>query len=284
MSSTRLTIQGRQGSGSTWVPGDAQPVPSDNLQRWTLGHRVKLHVALKEAALTAGATLRLATSIVGVDPQGGSVTTDDGSVIDADVVVGADGVHSVSRRFIAGADHRPFGSGKSAFRFLIPRQAVLDDPQTRRYAERDGELVMVYHTDRRLVMYPTSDNTLLNLVCIHPEAETASESSGDWNNKATRDMLLHVYADFHDDFRAILSKVDESSLKIWRLLDMVSRPSRLGEDADDGTGSSRVVDAWPAGAARRRRASLSPASRAGRRGRHGGRRGARRRPGARLEV
>lgn len=70
-------------------------------------------------------------------------------------------------------------------------------------------------------MYPTNDNTLLNFVCIHPEAETASVSTGDWNNRATRDMLLEVFKDFHSDLKAILGKVDESSLKVWRLLDMV---------------------------------------------------------------
>ena len=168
-----------------------------------------------------GAELRLATPVVSVDAQSASVTTAEGLEIHADVVVGADGVHAVSRSLLAGADHQPFGSGKSAFRFLIPRQVVVDDPQTRPYAECDGELVMVYHQDRRIVMYPTSNNTLLNLVCIHPEAETGSASSGDWNNKATREMLLRVYEDFHDDFKAILTKVDESSLKIWTLLDMV---------------------------------------------------------------
>jgi 2-polyprenyl-6-methoxyphenol hydroxylase-like FAD-dependent oxidoreductase len=186
---------------------------------WRLGHRVKLHTALKEAAQSAGAELRLATSVTAIDPESGVVTTNDGS-IDADVVVGADGVHSISRQLLG--DQKPFSSGKSAFRFLIPRQAVLDDPQTRKYAEHDGDFMMVFHKDRRLVMYPTNDNTLLNFVCIHPEADTAAVSSGDWNNKATTKMLLHVYADFHEDFRAILSKAEESSLKIWRLLDMVS--------------------------------------------------------------
>jgi hypothetical protein len=72
-----------------------------------------------------------------------------------------------------------------------------------------------------MVMYQTSDNKLLNFVCIHPESETAADSSGDWNNNATREMLLNVYRDFHEDFRAILAKVDEASLKLWRLLDMV---------------------------------------------------------------
>ena len=167
--------------------------------------------------------LRLATPVIALDAQNGSIRTSDGSKTFADAIIGADEVHSDSRSVIDGADHQPFGSGKSAFRFLIPRQAVLDDPQTREYLAGEGEMLMIFHKDRRLVMYPTNDSTILNLVCIHPEAETASASSGDWNNTATRDMLLTVYQEFHEDFKAILNKADESSLKIWRLLDMVSR-------------------------------------------------------------
>lgn len=190
---------------------------------------MKLHTALKETALRTGVALRLATPISHVDALAGSVTTSDGTTIHADVVVGADGVHSVARKVIAGDDHLPFSSGKSAFRFLIPRQQVLDDPRTRKYAECDGELLMAFGRDRRLVMYPTSDNTLLNFVCIHPEAETAGVSSNDWNNRATRDALLKVYDEFHDDFKALLSKVDESSLKVWRLLDMVRELLAIAE-------------------------------------------------------
>lgn len=221
---------------------------------------------MKEAAVKEGATLRLATPVISIDPDGGSITTNDGSVIHADVIVGADGVHSVSRGQIAGPDHKPFGSGKSAFRFLIPRQSVLEDPQTRPYAECDGELVMVYHKDRRLVMYPTNDNTLLNLVCIHPEAETASTSSGDWNNNATKEMLFRVYDEFHEDFKSILNKVDESSLKIWRLLDMVSQNHCIENKSNKQTGSPSILDERALSPPRRRSTSFPAASRAGRSG------------------
>ena len=164
--------------------------------------------------------------MVSIDKDAGVVKLDDGTSVRGDIIIGADGVHSVTRRQFFSA-HEPFGSGKSAFRFLIPRQAVLDDPKTRPYAETDGELVMIYHSDRRMVMYPTSDNSILNFVCIHPEAETASTATGNWNNNATKSLLLEVYKDFSDDFKAILAKSSEESLKIWKLLDMV----RLFDDS-----------------------------------------------------
>ncbi|KAJ9653757.1 hypothetical protein H2198_007104 [Neophaeococcomyces mojaviensis] len=217
---------------TTYAPNGRKLVSADTIaagkiwqHEWVLGHRVKVHNALKETALKLGTQLNLANAVSEVNPEDGTVTLSDGSTHQADVVVGADGVHSVTRNTVVPGHPKPFSSGKSAFRFLIPKQAVLDDPQTRPYAEADGELAMVIGEDRRLVMYPTSDNTLLNFVCIHPENETSSASSGDWNNEATKDMLLTVYKNFHEDFLAILKKADEKSLKIWRLMDMAVLPS-----------------------------------------------------------
>lgn len=75
---------------------------------------------------------------------------------------------SVTRSKVPGGDKTPFSSGKSAFRFLVPRKAALDDPKTAKFAETHGELIIWYGTDRRVVMYPCDNNELLNFVCIHP--------------------------------------------------------------------------------------------------------------------
>ena len=167
--------------------------------------------------------LHLSSPVVDVDPENAIITLKDGSVIKGDVVIGADGVHSKSRSRVPGGDVKVFGSGKSAFRFLISRKAALDDPTTRRFAERDGELIIWYGSDRRVVMYPTSHNQLLNFVCIHPEAE--SGGGDDWNTNANKSMLLEVYKDFQSDCIALISKADPESLKVWKLLDMPVLPT-----------------------------------------------------------
>lgn len=166
------------------------------------------------------AILHLSSPLVDVDPNAATITLKDGTQHSADVIVGADGVHSVTRVKLPGGDIKPFGSGKSAFRFLVPRQALLDDPQTRKFAELDGNLTIIYGRDRRVVMYPTANNTLINFVCIHPTEHTDSRATGDWNNTTSKSKLLEVYKDFHEDIRAVLEKVDEESLKVWELIDM----------------------------------------------------------------
>jgi 2-polyprenyl-6-methoxyphenol hydroxylase-like FAD-dependent oxidoreductase len=202
---------------------------------WQLAHRVSLHSELKRMATSeegkgTPATLRLRSRVVGVDAQQGIVTLDSGEKIQSDVIVGADGVHSRTRAKIPGAENmKPFGSGKSAFRFLIPREKALADPDTRKFAEKEGHLVMVFARDRRVVVYPTSDNTLLNFVNIHPTAESQvnSEESGssDWQNQGNISKMLEVFKDFEPAMIKLLSMADEETLKVWELLDMEQMPS-----------------------------------------------------------
>lgn len=197
-------------------------------QDWLLAHRISLHDALKRTATSSTGQgtpvqLKLSSPVANVNVEQATLTLKDGTVIRGDVLIGADGVHSISRAHVPGGNVKVHGSGKSAFRFLIDRQTALDDPATKRFAERTGELVIWYAPDRRVVMYPTSDNQLLNFVCIHPENE--SEGGDDWNTDANKSMLLKVYEDFHPDCVALISKADPVSLKVWKLLDMPVLPT-----------------------------------------------------------
>lgn len=71
-------------------------------------------------------------------------------------------------------------------------------------------------------MYPTSNNTLLNFVCIHPENE--SNASDDWHTEASLGTLLKVYSGFDPAVVALISKADPKTLKVWTLLDMDEIP------------------------------------------------------------
>lgn len=146
---------------------------------WQLVHRVHLHNKLRNTATgTEGpgtpANLRYSSKVTAVDPSNATVTLATGETIQGDAIIGADGVWSQTRKMVKGGHVQPFSSGKSAFRFLIPRKDVLADPLTKKFAEKNGELIMAIGDDRKIVVYPCHDNTLLNFVCIHPESETAA--------------------------------------------------------------------------------------------------------------
>ncbi|KAI0403454.1 hypothetical protein F4802DRAFT_599052 [Xylaria palmicola] len=193
---------------------------------WHLIYRVHLHEELKRRAISTHGKgipidLRLRCRVTDVDPSSSTVVLESGEHVQGDVVIGADGVHSKSRTAIFGPDVKPKSSGKSAFRFLVPRQKALEDPKTKPFAERDGELIIWYGNDRRVVMYPCDDNRQLNFVGIHPCAESQARDDADaWNSTANKDKLLAVYTQFDESLLALLDKADGASLKVWELLDM----------------------------------------------------------------
>ncbi|POS68756.1 hypothetical protein DHEL01_v212850 [Diaporthe helianthi] len=186
---------------------------------WHLCHRVNLHEKLKKVATGedgVGTPARLHTSskIVSVDPEKGQVSLADGTIVTGD---------SKSRSVIK--ETKLFGSGKAAFRFLIPRQAGLDDPITRPLVERGNNLVIWYGADRRIVMYPCNDNNLLNFNCIHPESESHATASDEWNKEADFDQFLKVYENFDPALLALAKKADRSGIRVWQLMDMEKLPT-----------------------------------------------------------
>lgn len=92
-------------------------------------HRVDLHDELLRLAQEGpgGAVLRLSSSVVEVNPDQGSVTLADGSVKSADLIVAADGLHSVARAAVASLAS-PRDTKLSAFRFLLPTDTVRAHP------------------------------------------------------------------------------------------------------------------------------------------------------------
>lgn len=199
---------------------------------WLLAHRAHLHSELKTRAtmkegIGRAAVLRTSCRVSDMDFEG-DVTLANGENIHGDIIVGADGVHSITRAKLPGAGLiKTHGSGKSAYRFLIPRQAAFDDPETTKYAKEDGHLQMFIGQDRRIVIYPTSNNTLLNFVCIHPtkDSQSVKDAPGEWNHQGDLDRMLQVYKDFEPALLKLLAMAEKDALKVWELLDMPKLPT-----------------------------------------------------------
>jgi 2-polyprenyl-6-methoxyphenol hydroxylase-like FAD-dependent oxidoreductase len=204
--------------------------------KWLLAHRVHIHAELRKRATAQEgkgkkAELRTSSKVMDVDNKG-RVTLANGEVIEADLVVGADGVHSQTRGKLPGAkDFKPFGSGKSAFRFVMQRSKALSDEDTKPLVEKPGHLQMFFAKDRRIVIYPTYNNELLNFVCIHPTAESKNnpEALGEWQQQGQMSNMLEVYKDFAPNVVKLLSMAEEETLKVWVLLDMEDLPTWTDE-------------------------------------------------------
>jgi 2-polyprenyl-6-methoxyphenol hydroxylase-like FAD-dependent oxidoreductase len=190
---------------------------------WQLIHRVDLHNALKDIATSPvgkgpPATLHLRSRVESVDVEKASLTLESGSTHTGDFIIAADGIHSKIRNLLVKDVAPPEPSGTSAFRFLIPIADIKADPKTAHFVEKQGEMLLLYGTDRRIVAYPCRNNTLLNFVAMHPDEETEA-SEQEWSQSASKDSMLRCYTSYPEDVQVMLAKASPEGIKLWKLLD-----------------------------------------------------------------
>jgi len=159
-------------------------------------------------ATCTNVALKFSTHVVAVEPgeSASVVLFSDGSSQSFDIVIGADGIHSIVRPCVGGID-KPRFSGSSAYRALVPRSAVEDLPID--VTNRMGP-------DRHVVSYFIGRNrSHLNLVCISPEDSWESES---WTEQGTMEDLYARFEGWSPEFLSLLRRVEEPVFR-WALYD-----------------------------------------------------------------
>ncbi|KAK1141893.1 hypothetical protein N8T08_008406 [Aspergillus melleus] len=191
---------------------------------WYMVHRVDLHNHLKQRALDT-ATLHLECKIIKVDITSSrpSVTLQDGRRFECDILLGADGLQSVLRAIIAPGSTAPKPTGKSAFRWLLPTNQLRNAAVTIEAVRNPGSFIEWAASDRRLVVYPCSDNQILNLAGFLPTAEAGKLGEG-WQATGNKEALVRGFADFSPSVKALVEYAGDD-LKVWELYDMKALPS-----------------------------------------------------------
>ena len=156
----------------------------------------------------ANVELKFSTHVVAVEPGELSsvVLFSDGASQSFDIVIGADGIHSIVRPCVGGID-KPRFSRSAAYRALVPRSAVEDLPI---------EVTNRMGPDRHVVSYFIGRNrSHLNLVCISPEDSWKSES---WTEQGTMEDLYSRFEGWSPEFLSLLGRVEEPVFR-WALYD-----------------------------------------------------------------
>ncbi|MEC3981760.1 FAD-dependent monooxygenase [Amycolatopsis sp. H20-H5] len=124
-------------------------------------HRADLQRVLVEAW---GLPVRLGADVIGVEQTEGEalVRLASGDTVAADLVVGADGVHSIVRRLLAGPDAPAVYSGTSGFRGLVPVEKLpsLPDPSSIQSWLGPGG---------HLLHYPIAGGAVINFLAVVDE-------------------------------------------------------------------------------------------------------------------
>ncbi|KAI9822970.1 MAG: cis-Golgi t-SNARE syntaxin [Phylliscum demangeonii] len=201
-------------------------------ERYASFHRVDLHNELKRLATAPDGIgrpvdVRLRAKVTGADATSGTVTLADGSTQTADLLIGADGLHSVVQQAING-EYPARDTGSSAFRFLIPTERLMADPVTAALvAGKRNTLYVCPDTspdapNRLLVWYECRGGAVQNFVGVCP-SKNVDDGAEDYRHTIDKEIMLREFAHYHPDLVRVLAMADD--VKLWRLYDREPLPS-----------------------------------------------------------
>jgi 2-polyprenyl-6-methoxyphenol hydroxylase-like FAD-dependent oxidoreductase len=143
--------------------------------------------------------------------EGAEVRFADGSSVVADVVVGADGIHSAVRQALFGAEEARF-TGHVAYRGLVPAERVAHLGLDHRCTVRLGP-------GGHVVNYFVGAGRLLNVVCVVEQDSWRRES---WTDRAEVAEVRAAFRGWHPVVQGVIEAL-EAPLK-WALFDREPLP------------------------------------------------------------
>jgi salicylate hydroxylase len=163
-------------------------------------HRADLLAAL-EQALPPG-SLQLGRRLTGIAESATDValTFADGDTTAAEVVIGADGIHSRVRTALLGAEHPQF-TGVVAYRAVVPAERLRDVPNLDAFTKWWGP-----DPETQIVTFPLNRGRDVFVFATAGQESWREES---WTTPGDPDELRAMYASFHPEARALLAAVDE---------------------------------------------------------------------------
>jgi salicylate hydroxylase len=176
------------------------------------GDLLRILVAAAEQA--PGVELRPGARVEGIEEEGieeeaGRVgLTANGETLRGDLLVGADGIHSLVRDELWG-DAVPRFTGNVAWRALVPA-AQLPEGLVRPMS------TVWWGPHRHFVHYYVRGGELVNCVCVVEKSGWEVES---WTEPGDYEELESEFAGWHGDIQQLIGHVERGSLYKWALFD-----------------------------------------------------------------
>jgi salicylate hydroxylase len=226
---------------------------------YLMAHRADLHRLL--LSQLPESAIRTGVECVGAETTAGGAVARfaDGAQAEADIVVGADGIHSAVRAGLFDAGEPRF-TAQICWRMLLP-MSELHALAGRLPAGLDGsEYTGWLGPNGHVLFYPVRGGELLNIFAGRVSTEWAAET---WTVPSGADEMLQAYAGWNEGMLAVLSRASETYK--WGIHDrdplarwVVGRVALLGDAAhpmmptlaqgaaismEDGYALARHVDA-----------------------------------------
>ncbi|KAF3039906.1 hypothetical protein E8E12_005699 [Didymella heteroderae] len=190
-------------------------------------HRQDLHAYLRKMATSTErrgepAILRTSARVASCDCREGKVILEDGEVLEGDLVIGADGIHSALRTSVLSKEIKPKPTGSSAYRLMLPT-AVLNERAPQFAANIKPEepyTSMVMAHSCRLIMGPARDSQLYSVVGLVPDERMNEDpdSAQSWVTKGDSQKMLDTFKDFPGWTQDVLRNAE--SIGLWQLRDI----------------------------------------------------------------
>lgn len=199
-------------------------------ESWTFAHRYHLHEQLKSKADEVGVTLLTGKRLSSIDPDQLQISFEDGTTHQAQVLLGADGVHSKVREVLS--EIRPSATPWAVFRFMLNREEVERCKPSCEDIFHPGKVYLWGQSGTSFLAYPTSHDTQLNFVGIFPVEVLNIESGIDtqYSQKASKEQARYVFKDFDPRIQGLIELADPTGFRYWPLMDMEDLSSYVGKD------------------------------------------------------
>ncbi|MDM0026059.1 FAD-dependent monooxygenase [Variovorax saccharolyticus] len=171
-------------------------------------HRADLHAVLCEGIPADRVRFNVHCSGVTQDEDRAVAHFADGTRFEADLIVGADGIHSPVRDSLWGKTDARF-TGHMCWRALVP---VEQHPLP--FVSPDASFWM--GPKAHIVTYYVKGGAAVNIVAVNESADWVAES---WTEPSTREELLAAYAGWHPNIVQLFERTDTSQIFKWGLFD-----------------------------------------------------------------
>ena len=184
-------------------------------------HRGDLQKILLAAAVKELVKIRTSQKVMNVDANfEARVQLASGEWVQGDLLIGADGIHSLVRRRIAsycGVKDRITHTGDSAYRVTIAREKLNGEAEILQQLDQ-GISTRWMGPMGHIMAYPMrQDRSLYNMVFVHLSKPGKVNNKHLWSQKGDIEEMMNHYQEWSPTVKRLISYITPSELMEWPL-------------------------------------------------------------------